>query len=379
MKVIRLEMLFLALYAGVVVWRMPMLGGVRGIWIAVAAAISVAALYVLVLWFLTSLPRAAQFFGFLGFLPMLAQLTRLPAVIAYVYLERPLGVVLFSALAMAFAWPRLIRRDRHRTVSGQPILTFFDGMNRRKVEDFRHRSFRARAEQKSAPNSTVGERLLMPVIAEAPAGSVRRCTAAALYEILGAVSLKNWLGQAAAIAAIVLFFCYMPGPYYTAPFFVIPALMLAFVRKPATIPPSPLPWDRRGRFVGTLGVTVALTLMAAAALLALTWVSHVLRPAMPVLVVRGQEWSFHALNGKNVLGLLAAAPVAAVVSTLLQRSQLVPMLIGALMVPFSFLWVGPLNMVALPWVALAAAMLWTVFAGVLSYHCFRRDVGRSLY
>ena len=294
----------------------------------------------------------------------------------------PLIVTSSGLLLCWFIWRWLGRESLSRKYCGKMAIGVFDGWNKEKMLKFQQIKLAEKDKKKSGSMriSSGAERFFVSRISRAETGSLQQYIWGSLYKSFGTIVSQRrheWMKFLIFILPALCFLCYIPVGVKNAIFF-LPVMMFAAINLWVYSSLS-VSGGRRQRFWSalTLAVTTGIFVTVAAVLLAMS--TQLLARIMPQLTVRGQEYTFEALNLNFSVVPFLLIPVALTIGLIFHKKPILHMLLVMVIfqILFAFSIVRKLTIMGWPVqigpVHVMIMMLcgWAVFIAVLRYVSMR--------
>jgi hypothetical protein len=321
----------------------------------------------------------------------LALVTLMPVVVLgaglfglHVVIERaivgsPFSVIWTGVLVSLIAWFWLGSANRARRYCAVPQIGFFDFWNRDKWR--RYLQLRGPAKWnrlKDHPRPWV-ERFFLNRMAECDRDGQGRYIWGRLYSTFG-IAVSQWCGGLSGLFAASLMVCFLGymGPGSTNILFVMPGLACAQMRLPVHSSML-ISGGRKERFSAAMALVAAATLIITGMVTVIAALSVALAQIMPDITLRGNNFTFSAMNIELffIPGLMM--PIVSATQLLFHRRPVFALasIVPVFMLLFfgSIIWRSRLSWLMNPtYISGLLVLSWAAFATVLHHICMRRPL-----
>lgn len=265
----------------------------------------------------------------IGFLPFAiifgSAFFNLHIILERVIVGSPYVVIVSGVLGSALAWIWLGNRGLARRLCGVPRLGLFAALNRSKLQKYSRANYRQPKQH------------LLPYVEELFVGRITGCEYAgtaryvwgALYTSF-AVLLSRWQGL-----FFLLVFALVFASYTSRVWFMFPLLMMVFAisSQPPAYSSMLTAGGRKERFLSSVAVAVAATMMAVTFIAGIALLSMPLSSILPQFTLRGMPFVFRPIDFEFVLWALLIIPIVYTVQVVFYRKPYLLILTVILAMP----------------------------------------------
>ena len=291
--------------------------------------------------------------------------------------EIPFGVILVGILSSIVAWIWLGNAGLARRYCTVPWIGFFDAWNRDKIQ--RHMQVRAAVKWdklKQHPRPWV-ETLFLGRMNRYDYFSTGRYIWGALYKTFG-IALSQWKSVFSVLFMAVVIVCFLGYMGPVNMLFIMPGLIIAQTRLPV-YSSMLISGGRNERFHCAVILVVAVALLITVLLTIIAALSVLLATIMPDITLRGNTFTFHAMNIELFFVPLLMIPIVFTIQLIFYRKPMFMMLLIMLVCVMLFItsisWHKQLISGINPMFIIGGLILcWGTFLLVSRYICMRRSL-----
>lgn len=300
--------------------------------------------------------------------------------IEHVIVSFPLLLIAVGIASCGLAWKWLGRGSMARKFCGETLVGLADGFDIAKRREVYQKQVAQKASKKDSAISDRLEEFFLTRMMECRPFGGNRYVLGNMRLAIGRLVGPQWMVFPPVLIVMILIFGYMVPGEINSFFFILPAFGAVSIN---LIPYRNmlLPCGRAEKYYGAIVLGFAVTLLSILIVMTIALISVPLSNILPDITMRGETFTFDALDVRKSYLCLFPMPIGLLIGTLFsKRGLLIAMFAPVLMAflfPFSFMsgsGLIPFSLDSLSSIAALTAISWISFALILRYHCHRRSL-----
>jgi hypothetical protein len=323
-----------------------------------------------------------------GFLPLIfiaGMFFKLQIILETMVIKFPVLFIIIGILISVLAWLWLDEDSIARRYCANPLIGFFGGWDRSKIQRHRQALIAAKGD-KAFRTSPHVEQFFLSRIGKHDYTSIGKYVWGGLYTTFGTIqsqSRSGFLGMTFAVLFMLCYFGYI-GRMATMMLFIMPGFMVIPIRLPL-YSNMLISGGRKERFVTTVTVVGAITVLITAAVAILAALTIPMVNFMPDISLLKLPLTFHAADLRLFFVPLLIIPIVSIFNLIFYRKTIFVIFIMAMLIQVPIMFIAALkrgssvnqwssailNPVS---VLVMVVSCWLIFTMVLYYICTKRSL-----